>query len=343
MKRLSLNVTVLGGGAFGTAIATAAARAGHMVKMWSKIDDNTINDINKTKRNKQFFTDEIVIPDNVYATNNLEESLEKTNMVFHVIPVQVSYDFIKENAALFPEDVPYIVASKGILLKQKKFISQVWKTDLFPKKNVPHCMLSGPSFAIEMMQNYPTVIALACKDKRVAKFIHDNFWHETFKTEITDDVIGVECGGALKNPLALASGVFEGSGYKFNTASALIHRGLAEMSIFAENFGGRSETIYGLSGIGDLVLCCLGGENSRNKSFGKSLAKGKSMKEILQSATGVVEGVPTAFALEDLIKQHNLNMPLFSTIDKMIKGEITITEIQNVLLKFKDVEKEIRI
>jgi glycerol-3-phosphate dehydrogenase len=261
-------------------------------------------------------------------------------MIIHAIPVQASYDFIKENADKIPNEIPYLIASKGILLKQKKFFSQIWD-ELFPeekKKKVYHSILSGPSFAIEIMRNYPTVVSVGCKNTDVAKYIQKNLFNNTFRTYTTTDVLGVEIGGALKNPLAIAAGIIEGKGLKYNSVTALVTRGVHEMSLFSEMYGGHQNTLYGLSGIGDVMLTCLG-SLSRNKAVGIKLAQGMTLDEIIKSSPEVAEGVPTLLVLGEIIKEKHLNMPIMNTLYKIVKGEITIEQAEQLLM-FRQLEDE---
>ena len=259
-------------------------------------------------------------------------------MIIHAIPVQSSYDFMKENASKIPDNIPYIISSKGILLKQKKFFSEVWE-EIFPKeRNIKHCVLSGPSFAIELMKNNPTVVTIACEDEKIGKYIQNMLHTSSFKTYLTTDVKGVEIGGALKNPLAIASGLVEGLGFGINSNSALVTRGILEISLFAEKFGGRQETLWGLAGIGDVMLTCLGAL-SRNKAVGLKLAQGQTIDEIVESNKEVAEGVPTLFVLDEIIKENSLNMPIFKTLVKIVKGAITPDEGLKYLM-LRDLENE---
>jgi glycerol-3-phosphate dehydrogenase len=325
-----LNVGVFGGGSFGTALGTVAARCGHNVKILSKYD-KTIHEINTMHKNLRYFTNDVLIPEGIVATKDINEVTHKADFIIHAIPVQKSYDFIKENASHIPDNIPYIIASKGILLKQKKFFSEVWP-ELFPGRNVHHCVLSGPSFAVELMRNYPTLVSLACRDKDVGKFLQKSLSNESFRVYTTTDIIGVEIGGALKNPLAIGAGMIEGLGFQYNTASAFVTRGIFEIALFSERFGGRSETLYGLSGIGDVMLSCLG-SLSRNKAVGIKLAQGMTLNEILNTSTEVAEGVPTLLTLGELIKEYNLKMPIMSSLHKVVTGEITTQECQKILMQ----------
>jgi glycerol-3-phosphate dehydrogenase len=328
MKRF-LNVGVLGGGSFGTALGTVAARCGHNVNIFSKTE-KTVHEINNSHKNTRFFPDDIILPNNLKASSDISEVLSKSDMVIHAIPVQQSYDFIKEHRDKIPSNIPYIIASKGILLKQKKFFSEVWP-ELLEGRKVSHCILSGPSFAIEIMKKYPTVVSIGCKDEQVAKYVQHNLSFKSFRCYTTDDVLGVEIGGALKNPLAIAAGILEGIGLKYNTVTALVTRGIYEMSLFSGKFGGRSDTLYGLSGIGDVMLTCLG-SLSRNKAVGIKLAQGQKLDDIIKTNSEVAEGIPTLLVLGEFIQQYNLNMPIFHTLYRYVKGDITLEEADFIIM-----------
>lgn len=319
-----LKVAVIGSGSFGTALGSLSARCGHNVLMYGKNKD-TIRDVNEKRKNLRYFPDDVILPANLKCTDNIEECLSNASMVIHAIPVQKSYDFMMEHKNKIPDGIPYIISSKGILLKQRKFFSDAFN-DIFPvERGIKHCVLSGPSFAIEIIKESPTIVTLACKDRSTLKFVQNNMHTANFKSYTTDDVKGVEIGGALKNPLAIAAGLVEGLGYGINTNSALITRGLKEMSMFSERFGGKYETLFGLSGVGDVMLTCLGAL-SRNKKVGLRLSKGETIDDLVNRETEVAEGVPTLYVLDEIIKEHNLNMPVFRVLAMIVKGQITPQE-----------------
>lgn len=335
MKKLK--VAVLGSGSFGTALGTLSARSGHNVYLYTN-NPETVSDVNIKHRNLKYFPEDIQLPTNLRASESLDECLDNAQMIIHAIPVQNSYKFMKENSEKIPSNIPYIICSKGILLEQKKFFSEVWD-EIFPKeKNIHHVVLSGPSFAIEIMKNNPTVVTIGCKDDKIVRFVQNNLHIANFRSYSTSDVKGVEIGGALKNPLAIGSGIVEGMGYGINTNSALVTRGLLEMALFSEKFGGSKETLWGLAGVGDVMLTCLG-ELSRNKAVGIKLAKGIHIDDIIASSKEVAEGVPTTFVLDDLIKEHNLNMPIFKTLSKIVKGQISPREgLQYLMIRDLGIE-----
>jgi glycerol-3-phosphate dehydrogenase len=340
MKKLK--VAILGSGSFGTALGTVSARAGHSVYLYTK-NPQTLIDVNTKKKNLKYFPEDIELPPNIIASDNLDECLLDSQMIIHAIPVQSSYNFMKEHSSRIPNNIPYIISSKGILLQQKKFFSDVWE-EIFPsERNIHHCLLSGPSFAIELMKNNPTVVTIACKNEKIAKYVQNNLHTANFRSYISTDIRGVEIGGALKNPLAIAAGICEGLGYGINSNSAMVTRGLLEMSLFSEKFGGNRDTLWGLSGVGDVMLTCLGAL-SRNKSVGMKLAKGVPIDEIVNTSKEVAEGVPTIYVLDEIIKEHNLNMPIFKTLSKIVKGQVTPTEgLKYLMIRDLESENQLRI
>lgn len=335
MKKLK--VAVLGSGSFGTALGTVSARAGHNVFLFTK-NPQTLIDVNVKKKNLKYFPEDIELPNNITASEDLDECLHDAQMIIHAIPVQQSYKFMKEHSKRIPNNIPYIISSKGILLEQKKFFSDVWE-DIFAKeRNIAHCILSGPSFAIELMKNTPSVVTIGSADEKIARYVQQNLHTTNFRSYYTTDVRGVEIGGALKNPLAIAAGMGEGLGFGINTNSAMVTRGLLEMSLFSQKFGGKPETLWGLSGVGDVMLTCLGAL-SRNKAVGIKLAKGVPIDEIVTHSKEVAEGVPTIYVLDEIIKEHNLNMPIFKTLAKVVKGQITPLDGIKYLM-IRDLERE---
>ena len=335
-KHKILKVCVFGSGSFGTSLATVAARNGHNVIIISRSND-TINEINTFHTNKKYFPQEISLLPNITATSNFEE-IRNCDMIIHAIPVQSSIEYIKMIKDYLPNNIPYVIASKGILLKEKKFFSQIWDDLIETERNINHVILSGPSFAIEIMKNYPTLVTAACKNLKVANEVQIGLSSENFRIYITDDVLGVEIGGALKNVLAIIAGYIEGLGYKFNTLSALVTRGVFEISLFSEFMGGKSETLNGLSGIGDIMLSCLG-DLSRNKKVGLAIARGEKIEDIINKAIEVAEGVPTLKVLYEIIKKECLKMPICETIYKLIFEGLNMEDARKIIM-LRDLEHE---
>ena len=330
MEVSKLKICVIGTGSFGTALGTSVARNGHEVVILGRSED-VIEEINTKHTNTKYFPKEIIIPSNVRASKNYKDELKDCHMIIHAIPVQISLETIEKFKDFVPNGIPYIIASKGILLKQKKFFSEVFD-QIFPKeKNIKHMCLSGPSFAIELMKKYPTCISLGCSDINEAKKVQQALSSEYFRIYITDDILGVEIGGALKNVVAIMSGFLEGIGYRFNSISACVTRGVFEISQFSKFYGGKAETLNGLSGIGDIMLSALG-DLSRNKKVGLALAKGESIDDIIAKSIEVAEGVPTMKVLYEIIKEKELYMPLCETMYKIAYEKLSIEEARTALM-----------
>ena len=325
-----LKICVIGSGSFGTALGTVAARSGHDVCIICR-NQTVIDEINNEHTNKKYFPNEdIKLPSNLRAAHGFEE-LKDCNMIIHAIPVQVSIEFMDRVKDFLPENIPYIIASKGILLKEKKFFSDIW-SDIFPKeKNIKHVILSGPSFAIEIMKEYPTCVVAACNEVEIAEKVQAALSNESFRVYVTDDVVGVEVGGAIKNVIAICAGLIEGLGYKYNSLSALVTRGVFELSQFSEFIGGKKETLNGLAGIGDIMLSSFGGL-SRNKKVGLAMAKGETIQDITEKAIEVAEGVPTMKVLNDIIVENNLNMPICKCIYSYAYENLSKEEAMKTLM-----------
>lgn len=324
-----LKICVFGSGSFGTALGTAAARSGHKVVVISRSKE-TIDEINILKTNKKYFPEDIKLPENLTASNSFDE-LTDCNVIIHAIPVQSSIEYIMNVKDKIPDNTVYVIASKGILLKEKKFFSQIWDNLFPPSRNIHHVILSGPTFAIEIMRAYPTLIVAGCKNLTIAEFVQRNLSNESFRIYITDDVLGVEVGGAIKNVIAICAGLVEGLGYKYNTVSAMVTRGVFELSLFSQFIGGKKETLNGLAGIGDIMLSAFG-DLSRNKKVGLALARGDKIEDIISNSLEVAEGVPTLGVLHEIIQENNLSMPICDTIYKYAYDHISIEEARKILM-----------
>ena len=325
-----LKVCVLGSGSFGTALATVASRKGHETIILS-IEEKIVEEINNNRTNNTYFQDKYILPNNLNATLNAEEALNECHLIIHAVPVQYSVDYIKKIRNFIHDNTIYIIASKGILLQEKKFFSQIWD-DLFPpERNIKHVILSGPSFAEELMKDYPTLLTAGCKDFSIAKKVQKYLSGRNLRIYTTNDVIGVEIGGALKNVLAIAAGIIEGLGYKFNTLSAVVTRGVFEISLLSKFYGGKKETLHGLSGIGDIMLSAFG-DLSRNKKVGISLANGESIIDLLKNPKETAEGVPTLKVLYELMKENNIHMPICETTYKFAFEGMSVEEARNRLM-----------
>ncbi|HYK36847.1 NAD(P)H-dependent glycerol-3-phosphate dehydrogenase [Alloacidobacterium sp.] len=307
-------IAVMGSGAWGTAIALSlAGRGGHDVTLWSHSPD--VSETIVERGENTVFLPGLAVPKSIRATSNVEEALRDAEIVVSVMPshhVRASYEqftpFLRSGQIL-------VSATKGIedatLLRMSEVIADVLgKYGL----SLPVGVLSGPSFAQEVAAGFPTAITIASQDADLTARIQREFGSRSLRLYTNDDVVGVELGGALKNVIAIAAGIVSGLGLGHNSAAALITRGIAETTRLAVACGGCSETLAGLSGIGDLVLTCTG-SLSRNRTVGIELGKGRRLAEILAGLHGkVAEGVRTTSAALGLARRHNIEMPIVEQV-----------------------------
>jgi len=310
-------VTVFGGGSFGTALAYALAKNGHNVMILSR-NPEVNKSINENHKNSSYLTDSL-LPSNITATSDPKEALENADYILHSIPIQVSKEYLENLKQYISPDIPIISSSKGL-----HSAGLVYMSDLVPTvlgRDQPMAFISGPSFAKELMQDYPTAVVVASKITQLCEDVQRLFASETLRVYTTDDVIGVQVGGALKNIFAIAAGIIEGLGLGVNTMAALVTRGCSEMCKLAVALGGRPETLSGLSGIGDLMLSCFGAL-SRNKSVGRRLGQGETLEQIIPTLTEVAEGVATTTAVVKLADERfpKLELPIIRAVDNVLKG-----------------------
>eukprot|EP00947_MAST-08B_sp_MAST-8B-sp1_P000967 g967.t1 len=313
-------ICVLGAGSYGTAIAVVSTFNGHSVTMYVRSEDQA-KAINETHKNPKRFTD-FELPAAITATTDFAAAVADAVVIVHAVPAQNTPAFIAKHAALFPAGVPVVSTSKGIHVASHQLMSEAIPGALGDRKaDVPLAYLSGPSFAKEMIAAHPMSVVVASEDIKVAEAVQGVLSSTRFRIYISDDVIGVEVGGALKNPLAIGAGMAAGMGFGQSTIAGLVTRGCREMATMAVALGGKPETLSGLSGVGDLMLTCFS-SLSRNNRCGRALAEGKTCDQICEEMGEVVEGVPTAKEVVRLAEKHNLYLPLFFACDKIIDGEI---------------------
>ena len=304
-------IAVIGAGAWGTAIAIALSRKGtHNVSLWA-YEKEVIESIT-SKHTNDLFLPGLPRPDAVKAANSLEESLRGAQIVVSVMPSHPTRRVYTSMKPHLKPDMLFVSATKGIendsLLRMTDVITEVVGNDggFRPRLGA----LSGPSFAKEVAKGDPTAVAIATPDSDLAKLVQDEFSDITFRVYRNEDMAGVELGGALKNCVAIAAGIVDGLGLGYNTAAALITRGLAEMTRLTVACGGRAETMAGLAGLGDLVLTCTGGL-SRNRTVGVELGRGRKLNDIIAGMHGMVaEGVLTTNAAVGLARKHKVEMPI---------------------------------
>ena len=309
------NVAIIGGGSWGTALALVLAQKSHQVRLWV-YEAELVDAINHGRRNLLYMP-EFELPPAIRATHSLVEALAEAEMVVMVVPSRY-FRKVSENMQphLRPETI-VVSATKGIEIQTLCRMSQILEEVLRGHSLANIAAISGPSFAKEVARGNPTAIVVACNDRKLAGFVQCQLSSPTLRLYTSNDLIGVELGGAVKNVIAIAAGVCAGLGYGANSLAALITRGLAEMTRLAVACGGKSLTLAGLSGIGDLVLTCTG-ELSRNRSVGMQLGQGRKLDEITSGMRMVAEGVPTTQATLALARKHHVEMPITEQMDAVL-------------------------
>jgi glycerol-3-phosphate dehydrogenase (NAD(P)+) len=320
-------VAVLGAGSWGTALGHLLASRGHDVVMWA-YEPEVVAGINEQHANPLFMSD-TKLPPNMTATGDFAQALHGARMVLFTIPAQLLRARVREIASMLPE-VPLVICSKGIERGSLATLDEVFRQELPERLHRQVCVLSGPSFAAEVLAGQPTNVTLACRDLEVGHSAQGAISTRTFRVYTTDDVIGVEIGGALKNILAIVVGGADELGLGHNTRAALITRGLAEITRIAVKLGARPETLLGLSGVGDLVLTCTG-DLSRNRMVGRLLARGRSMDQVRAEMRNVAEGVPTAESAYQLAQRHGIDAPIIEAVYQALYEGKTVIDVMQQL------------
>eukprot|EP00468_Gymnochlora_sp_CCMP2014_P006944 CAMPEP_0167767850 /NCGR_PEP_ID=MMETSP0110_2-20121227/16303_1 /TAXON_ID=629695 /ORGANISM="Gymnochlora sp., Strain CCMP2014" /LENGTH=390 /DNA_ID=CAMNT_0007656383 /DNA_START=2010 /DNA_END=3183 /DNA_ORIENTATION=- len=315
-----VKVAVLGSGSYGTAMAYVVTHKGHDVMMYSRNKD-VVKSINEKHVNPKRFSDQ-KLPECITASSDIKEVLKGASLVIHAVPAQHTPDFLGKIAEYFEKGVPIVSTAKGIHVKTHRLMSDAIPHALGKHaKDIPLVYLSGPSFAKEMVKGHPMAVVVASHDIKDAEKVQKMISSVRFRCYASDDVIGVEVGGALKNPLAIGAGMARGLGFGQSTIAGLVTRGCREMRQLAMALGGKAETLAGLSGVGDLMLTCFS-SLSRNNRCGRMLAEGKTVEEAFKAIGEVVEGVPTAHEVVRLAEQHKLELPLFRAVDAILSGKV---------------------
>lgn len=313
---------VIGGGAWGTAMAQVIASDGSDVLLWAR-EPEVVETINRDHANPLFLPN-VLLSDRVRATGTLGD-LAACDALVVVAPAQ----FLRSVLAEAPSaGRPLVLCAKGIEAGTQRLMSEV-ATEVAPGS--PIAVLSGPTFAHEVAAGQPTAITLACGDEAVGMALAERLRRPGFRPYLSQDVVGAEIGGAVKNVLAIACGVVEGAGLGQNARAALISRGFAEMTRFGLARGARAETLAGLSGLGDLVLTC-SSTSSRNFSLGKGLGEGRSAAELLADRRTVAEGAATAPVLAEAARVAGVDMPIVDAVCALLTGQAMVDEVVTALL-----------
>ncbi len=312
---------VIGAGAWGTALAQTLSADGEDVRLWA-FETDVVDAINRDRINPLYLPGVTLNP-SLRASGDMADMADR-DMLLIVCPAQ----HLRGIVSGAPAGVPLILCSKGIEAGTGLLMSEVAEQ---AQPASPIAVLSGPTFAHEVAKGLPTAITLACADAGLAARIATRIARPAFRPYISDDVVGAEIGGAVKNVLAIACGVADGAGLGLNARAALISRGFAEMTRFGLARGARAETLGGLSGLGDLVLTC-SSTNSRNFSLGKGLGEGRAAAELLSNRRTVAEGAFTAPVLRDAARSAGVDMPVVEAVCALLEDAAPLAQVIDALL-----------
>ena len=315
-------IGVIGGGAWGTALAQVAASGGRPTLLWA-LEEDVVSAVNRIHENPIYLPG-TKLEGTIRATGNFSE-LSDCNAWLVVTPAQHTRAVLDRMPC--PE-MPLVLCAKGIEESSGSLLHEVAR-EACPTS--PIAVLSGPTFAHEVANGLPTAVTLAAEDGVLAEQLRERLARPTFRIYVSDDVAGAEIGGAVKNVLAIASGVVEGRKLGQNARAALIARGFAEMTRFGLACGARPETLTGLSGLGDLVLTC-SSTSSRNYSLGVGIGEGRSAAELLADRRTVAEGAFTAPVLARISREKGVDMPIVNAVDALIAGRSEVDEVLDELL-----------
>ena len=315
------NISVLGAGAWGTALAHIAASNGKKVVLWAR-EPELIGEI-ETKRRNTLFLPDVDLNENITPTNDQARAVSKAEAVLMVIPAQYLRASCQALRPVWPAGLPAVICAKGIEQKTGALLSEILAEEL-PQAEI--AVLSGPTFAEEAAQNKPTALTLACGNEALGKELVATLGTPTFRPYYSSDVVGVQIGGAVKNVMAIAAGIVAGKKLGDNARAALITRGLAEISRLAAALGGQTYTLMGLSGLGDLVLTA-NSTQSRNFTVGLELGKGRGLSDILSEKRTVAEGVFTAAAVLERAARAGVEMPICEGLSRIMNENVPVDDV----------------
>jgi glycerol-3-phosphate dehydrogenase (NAD(P)+) len=325
MKRIA----VIGGGTWGTALSIIASQNGSPVTLWAN-NSEIVQTINSIAENTLYLPG-VKIPSSVQATNDMEEAINGCDLVVTAAPSHVYRNVFSRVKAFLQQEMIIVSATKGIENDSLMRISQIVSSELQDRFEPKFVALSGPTFAHEIIKGHPTAAVVAATKIEWAESVQNTLSGPNFRLYTNNDVVGVEVCGAVKNIIALASGIVSGLGYGYNTTAAIITRGIADITRLVLAQGGRLETIAGLAGAGDLMLTCFG-TLSRNRRVGIELGKGRSLGEIVGEMQEVAEGISTTRAAAMLAEKLGVETPIISTLYKVLYEGLSVSAATQYLL-----------
>jgi len=334
---MATSVAVLGAGSWGTALAVHLSRVGHDVRLWAR-DRALVDDMTARRANVVYLPD-VTLPGTVVVTHALDRALEGAALVVCAVPSHGCRAVLRRAAPYMVGQAIIVSTTKGLEADTHLRVSQVIAEEAGPDH--PVVVLSGPSFAPEVAQQLPTAVLAASVNARATEIVQAEFRAPYFRLYGSDDVVGVEIGGAMKNVIAIAAGVVEGLGLGHNALAALITRGLAEITRLACAAGGRRDTLAGLSGLGDLVLTCTG-TLSRNRHVGAELARGRRLSDVLAGMKMIAEGVQTTGAGVALGARYGVELPITTQMAEVLSGRLDVrSAVEALMIRRQRAEAEV--
>ncbi len=312
-------IGIIGGGAWGTALAQSLAQSGKNVLIWAR-EEEVVTSINSKHENTLFLSG-VTLDEKIQATGSLTQ-IAKADAFLVVTPAQHLRTTLQSLKADLDDTKPVVLCAKGVEIESGLLLSQIAK-EVIPQS--PLAVLTGPTFAIEIARGLPSAVTLAMKSKEDAEKLAEQLSSRNLRMYASDDIIGAEVGGAVKNVIAIACGIIEGKKLGDSARAALITRGLAEIARLGSALGAKKETLMGMCGVGDLMLTC-SSMQSRNFSLGSALGEGKSLQDILASRNSVTEGVHTAKALMTMAKNNAVEMPISEGVYKVLHENANVAE-----------------
>lgn len=326
------NVSILGGGSWGIALAVLLHKNGHKVTVWSALE----TEIEMLKENHEHkMLPGVRLPEDTLFTTDTKEAVEGQDLLVMAVASSYTRKTANRLADLVAPGQKILNVAKGIEEESLMTLSEIIEHEV-PQADV--AVLSGPSHAEEVGRGIPTTIVVGAKSRATAEYIQNLFMNEVFRVYISPDILGMELGGALKNVVALAAGIADGLGYGDNTKAALITRGITEIARLGTAMGGRFETFCGLTGIGDLIVTCAS-MHSRNRRAGILIGQGKTMEEAMAEVQMVVEGVYSAKAAMGLAKKYDVQLPIIEQVNAILfEGKSADSAVKELMLRDKKVE-----
>ncbi len=326
-------IGIIGAGSWGLGLSILLTNNGNEVTLWSYLESDA--NMICTSHELPSKLPDVKIPESIYVTTDLQEAIDRSEILVFVSPSNVTRQTAKKMAKFVKEGTVIVNAAKGIEEGTLMTMTGILEEEI-PQANV--ALISGPSHAEEVARMMPTAIVIGAHDEKTARMLQKLFMNEVFRVYISSDMVGIEVGAALKNVIALAAGIADGMGYGDNAKAALITRGLVEISRLGTKMGGRAETFSGLTGMGDLIVTCES-MHSRNRRAGILLGKGYSMEEAMKEVDMVVEGVYSAKSAIELAKKYDVELPIIEQVYQVLfEGKDPKEAVRELMLRDMGVE-----